>query len=229
MQDLLLDPASDAADVFIDTDPTIYTGRINLVARPEIFESRPEALLAAMLSPIFALLYTLRPLRPSARDTGRGRRRRADTRGADMKRASMLWSMACMLALPLLGSAAAAQSTRPRGHDHSHAAVDAGPQPPRRTAGADSTPAARSGGSIDHAGQPDSRGAGPRGHQCRESARPERADPSLHAPTGAADTPARSTPSPGKTTSAPPSQTARRSRFSTSPSISPAARGSRSS
>ena len=52
VQDILLDPASDTNDVFIDADPTVYTGRINLVARPEILESRraeAEALVAAML------------------------------------------------------------------------------------------------------------------------------------------------------------------------------------
>ena len=62
-----------------------------------------------------------------------------------MKCTSIRWLIACMFGLLLLGSAATAQSILPRGNDHSHVAVDSGPRPARRTTGANSTPAARSG------------------------------------------------------------------------------------
>jgi ABC-type nitrate/sulfonate/bicarbonate transport system substrate-binding protein len=52
VQDLLRDPAVNSKDVFIDVDPTIYTARMNLVARPEVLQQKPQEskqLLQAML------------------------------------------------------------------------------------------------------------------------------------------------------------------------------------
>lgn len=42
IQDILLDEAINRNDVFLDVDTTLYTGRINLVARPQVLEEKQE-------------------------------------------------------------------------------------------------------------------------------------------------------------------------------------------
>lgn len=52
VQDILADPQVDASDVFIDVDRTLYTGRINLVARPQVLKEKradAEKLVRALL------------------------------------------------------------------------------------------------------------------------------------------------------------------------------------
>ena len=43
IQDILLDPATKKDDLFIDTDRSLYTGRINLAAKPEILRTKRDA------------------------------------------------------------------------------------------------------------------------------------------------------------------------------------------
>ena len=42
IQDILADPAINKADIMVDVDPSIYTGRINLVARPAVLKAKAE-------------------------------------------------------------------------------------------------------------------------------------------------------------------------------------------
>jgi|GEM_PF-4743846 len=42
IQDILADPSINKADIMVDVDPSIYTGRINLVARPEVLKAKAE-------------------------------------------------------------------------------------------------------------------------------------------------------------------------------------------
>jgi NitT/TauT family transport system substrate-binding protein len=42
IQDILADSATDRDDVFLDVDRSIYTGRINLVARPQVLRDKQE-------------------------------------------------------------------------------------------------------------------------------------------------------------------------------------------